>query len=384
MPEPIKVLHVLGSLKCGGAETWFVQLLDHLCPQRIHVDVLVHNPGGEYESRVQSKNSKIVYCGRPTDLCSYTSGVRLLLRENGPYHIVHSHLQLFTGWVLRNAHKCGVPGRIAHARNTQDGKSTGFQRAVYSALMRYFIRRHATHLFAVSNDAAEGAFGKKLSRSCGFEVMTGIDFSPFQTKIDRGRVRAELGIPDNTLTIGHVGSFRRQKNHAFLIDIIQALQSLHPQLMLLLVGTGALKDEIVATVKRMHIDKKVRFLGDRRDVSEILRIMDVFVFPSFYEGLPRVLIEAQAAGVPCVASSTITSEVAVESGCPINFLDLTDTPQTWAQTILTAAQQPVLAQTGAKAIRQFEARGLSIRANAHRLSELYESIASTPFRTMGR
>jgi glycosyltransferase involved in cell wall biosynthesis len=109
--------------------------------------------------------------------------------------------------------------------------------------------------------------------------------------------------------------------------------------------------------------------------------VDVFVFPSFYEGLPRVLIEAQAAGVPCVASSTITSEAAAGPDSPINFLDLTDTPQTWAQTILTAAQQPVSAQTGATAIRHFEARGLSIRANAQRLSELYDSIDSTPFGT---
>jgi glycosyltransferase involved in cell wall biosynthesis len=252
-------------------------------------------------------------------------------------------------------------------------------RVAYRAFMRYWLKRYATHLFAVSSKAAEGSFGKWLlaNRSC--QVMTGIDFSLFQTTQDSARIRAELGIANGTLIIGHVGSFRQQKNHQFFLKIAQELLSLRADIVFLLIGEGVLRKSIEEIVRALGMEEHFRFLGERDDVSQLLQVMDVFVFPSLYEGLPRVLLEAQLAGLPCVASSTITLDAAAEANS-VAFVALQDEPQVWAQAVLNAALVPRSVEKATAAIRRFEERGLSIEANAKELTELYETIASTSSR----
>jgi glycosyltransferase involved in cell wall biosynthesis len=307
---------------------------------------------------------------------AYRADLQRLLREQGPFDVVHSHMQLFSGLVLREAHRADVPGRIAHARNSQDGQGNAPLRRAYRALMRRWIRRYTTHLFAVSTTAAEGAFGKGVVDSGRCRILTGVDFSPFQAEGDRDRVRAELGIPGGTLVVGHVGSFRRQKNHQFLVEIARRLVELQPDTRFLLIGKGELRPSFEEVVRSWGLADAVRLLGERNDVPRLLRAMDVFVFPSLYEGLPRVLIEAQAVGLLCVASNRITPEAAAWPDS-VRFLPLEEGPEVWAQVLAAAAQESTSPARGAEAIRRFEARGLSIVANALELTDLYEKIAST-------
>lgn len=375
MPDaPVRVLHVLGSLSRGGAETWAVQLLECMDRRRIQVDLLVHRRGGAYEERVRSLGAGILFCGYPQQPLEYTANLKRLIREKGPYHVVHSHLQLFSGLVLRVAHGAGVPGRIAHARNSKDGQGVTIYRLVYRTLMRYWIRRYATHLFAVSTAAAEGAFWKGIVQSGRCRILTGVDFSPFQAEVDRERVRAELGIPSEALVVGHVGSFRRQKNHRYLLEVAAQLSTLRPETIFLLVGDGPLRQSFQEEVYSLGMQECFRFLRERDDVPWLLRAMDVLVLPSLYEGLPRVLLEAQAAGLPCVASRNITPEAAAWPGS-VHFLALEERPRVWAQALVEAAQEPASVARGAAAVRRFEACGLSIAANAKKLTELYEQIA---------
>lgn len=370
----VRALHVLGSLNRGGAETWAVQLLECLDRRRVQMDILVHRREGAYAQRVRSLGAAVLFCEHPQRPLAYSPNLKRLLRENGPYHVVHSHLQLYSGLVLRAAHRAGVPGRIAHARNSDDGQGATIYRQAYRALMRHWLRRYATHLFAVSAAAAEGAFSKGAQQNGRCRLLTGIDFSPFQAEVGREDVRAELGISGEALVVGHVGGFRRQKNHHFLLQVAAPLLKLRHDTKFLLVGDGALRQPFEKEACSLGLRERFRLLGERNDVPRLLRAMDVFVLPSLYEGLPRVLLEAQAAGLPCLASRNVTPEAAAWPGS-VRFLALDESPQLWAQAVGEAAQEPASAARGAAAVRRFEARGLSIAANAKELTELYEQIA---------
>jgi glycosyltransferase involved in cell wall biosynthesis len=372
----VRVLHVLGSLECGGVEKWVAQLLKHLDNRRVQADVMVNRSGGMYEGDVRSCGAEVLCCGQPRSYAQYATNLSRLLFEHGPYQVVHSHVQLWSGVVLRLAHQAGVPGRIAHARSTQDGRRGRRSPLIYQTIMRYWIKRHATHLMAVSTKAAEGTFWKGIVNKDGCQVVTGIDFTPFKEKVDREAVRAELGIPREARVIGHVGNFRPAKNYPFILEAAQKIVSIWPDSLLLLVGDGPLRSQVEESAQRLGLADRIHFLGERADVPRLLHAMDVFVFPSLYEGFGRALVEAQAAGLPCVAADTIPIETAAHPGS-VNFLPLKAGAKEWAQAILTAAQTPISSTRGGEAVRSFEQRGLDIAANAQRLSDLYEVIAGT-------
>jgi len=327
-----------------------------------------------YEDRVRACDAQIFLINKQRNPFNTTELKQFLLR-NGPYHVIHSHLQLYNGLVVRAARQTGVPVRIAHARNSKDGKGSTLPRLAYRALMRHWTKQHATHLLAVSTEAAEGVYGNAVVKNGRCQILTGIDFSPFRVPVDRNLIRAQLGIPDNALVVGHVGSFRPQKNHRFLLEIMQEILVSHPDTVFLLVGDGRLRATCEETVRTWERQQQVHFLGERDDVPALFCAMDAFVFPSLYEGLPRVLIEAQATGVPCIASDTITAEAAAGPE-NIMFMTLDESPQTWAHAVVESAQKSKSLRNGALAIRSFENRGLTIEANANELMDLYETWVS--------
>jgi glycosyltransferase involved in cell wall biosynthesis len=306
----------------------------------------------------------------------YAANLSRNLLENGPYQVVHSHVQLRSGFVLRQAHRAGVPGRIAHARSTKDGKRGIISPLFYRAIMRYWIKRYSTHLMAISTEAAEGTFWKDVMDSGRCQLVVGIDFEPFRDKVNREDVRAELGIPNGARVVGHVGNFRLSKNYPFILETAREVLSIQPDILFLLVGDGPLKCSVEEEARRLGLTGQICFLGERADVPRLLHAMDVFFFPSLYEGLGRALLEAQAVGLPCIAADNITTEAAARSGS-VEFMSLKAGAKKWGQAILAAAQTPISYAKGVEAVRLFEQRGLGIMANAHRLTQLYELIAST-------
>jgi len=158
------------------------------------------------------------------------------------------------------------------------------------------------------------------------------------------------------------------------VEVARHIVDLRPAAHLLLVGDGQARPAIEARVRSLRLINHVHFLGERDDVPRLLHAMNVFIFPSLYEGLPRALIEAQAAGLLCVASDRITREAAAGPD-HVWFLPLENGAEGWAQTIAGIAHEPPSQARAAKAIGHFEAQGLSITANARELTELYERIA---------
>ncbi|MFK2350937.1 glycosyltransferase [Bacteroides fragilis] len=147
----------------------------------------------------------------------------------------------------------------------------------------------------------------------------------------RERVRVELKIENDCLLLGHIGNFTKEKNHGFLIDILEELLNINDNVKLLLVGDGQLRSEIEEKVKLKRLQKYVCFLGRRTDISELLQAMDFLIFPSFFEGLPVTLIEAQASGLRCVVSDRITLETKITNN--ISYLNLNRDPSTWAEVV---------------------------------------------------
>ena len=162
---PVRVLHVVGSLGRGGAETWLVQLLGHIDRRRVAIDVMTHIAAGPYQRDFSALGARVLCAGSPGLLNGYAARVRKLLADYGPFTVVHSHLQLFSGYVLRQAYLAGIPGRIAHFRNSADGRNRSPVRHGYRLLMRRWVRRYASHIFAVSDAAASAVSGLDGSAS---------------------------------------------------------------------------------------------------------------------------------------------------------------------------------------------------------------------------
>lgn len=372
--RPARVLHVLGSVDRGGAETWTIQLLGLLDRSRVEVDLLVHRAGGTYEGAARKLGARVFCVSNHATPWRYMHQLAGTLQEHGPFDAIHTHLHLFSGMVLRAAAKAGVRGRIAHARNSQDGQLWTPARAVYEALMRRWIGEYATQLFAVSRVAADGAFGKRLSGSGRCSLLTGVDFSSFLAPVDRREVRRELAIADDARVVGHVGTFRTQKNHRHIVNVARYACARDPKVLFVFVGGGPLRGEIEETVKAAGLQRAFRFLGDRSDVPRVLRAMDAFVFPSLYEGLPRSLLEAQVAGLPCVVSDTVTAEASASSEAA-RYVSLTEGADIWWAALEAALAAGASEEQGRESLRRLEARGLTIESNAKWLTELYERIA---------
>ena len=238
---------------------------------------------------------------------------------------------------MRLAKLAGVPLRISHSHNVpaqEEGRSS-FARSAYRSLMTYWIQRYSTLGLAASREAAIALFGKDWESHSHWKVLhCGIDLTPFRAKPDSAAVRAELSIPPGTFVIGHVGRFHPQKNHSLVISIFKDIVCRDPSTLLLLIGQGELEGDVMRRVKQEGLSDHVRFLGVRPDVPRLMMAaMDVFLFPSLYEGLGIVLLEAQAAGLLSVVSDVIPEEADVFKPLVMR-LPLSQTPDFWAERIL--------------------------------------------------
>lgn len=370
----IRVLHVVGGMNRGGAETWLMHVLRNIDRERFRMDFLVHTTQPcAYDDEIRALGSQIIPCLHPRRPLTYARNLKRALREHGPYDVIHSHVHHYSGWVLRAARGAGAPVRIAHSHNdtSRVQAQASFPRRLYFALTRRWIAQHATQGLACSSQAAAALFGPTWEGDPRWRVLyCGIDLAPFREPVDRAAVRAGLGIPADAFVVGHVGRFAEQKNHAFLVEIAREIVARAPQARLLLVGDGPLRPTIVQRVEQAGLAGHVIFAGVRPDVPRLmLGAMDVFLMPSLYEGLPVVSLEAQAAGLPAVLSDTVTSELSVLPDL-VTWLPLSQPATAWAETILALrGKTEEVSQSYAMAV--IENSEFGIRFGVKRLESIY-------------
>ena len=273
----------------------------------------------------------------------YTRNLRRILREYGPYDVVHSHVHYFSGLVLRIAADAGVPVRIAHSHSdtSRIDSGTAWKRRLYLGLMRRWLYRYATAGIAASDLAATALWGVDWRNTPRWrKLYCGIDTTPFEATIDPQTVRTELNIMPDAYVLGHVGRFDVMKNHWFVLQIVHRARQTHRPLVALFVGDGPLRTEIVQQAIDLGIRDRIVFTGSRGDVPRLLLAgMDAFILPSSWEGLPVSAIEAQAAGLPVIISDVVTREVDIVPGL-LTWLALPSGADAWLNACLASIQAP--------------------------------------------
>jgi glycosyltransferase involved in cell wall biosynthesis len=322
----------------GGVENWLMHVLRNIDRRNFVMDFVTFSRApSDFEQEILSLGSQIHSCFPSSHPWRQVLDFKAILKQYGPYNVVHSHDQTWNGPLLSIAKTCGVPVRIAHSHNDiRQSRPKGQLKTYYSRLSINISKRFATHGFACSRLAAESYFGKNWEEDSRCRVFyCGEDFAQFSQMVDVSKCRRELGIPENATVVGHVGSFRNKlKNQVFLVRIAKDLVQLDDNVCFLLVGDGELRHEIEKEVAREGLRERIVFTGARSDVPRLmLGAMDIFIFPSLSEGLGIVLLEAQAAGLPCIISDVVPSEADIIPYF-IERISLDKSPKMWAYSVM--------------------------------------------------
>lgn len=329
----IRILHVVTYMGRGGLETMLMNYYRHIDRDKVQFDFLVHRDfKADYDDEIESLGGKIYRIPRLVPWSkSYKNTLKEFFTSHPEYKIVHVHQDCLSSVALKCAKECGVPVRIAHSHNSSQGKNIKF------LIKKYYMRKipkYATELFACSKSAGDWMF-----RGQSYLIMNNaIDAKSFSYNEEiRNDLRKEFKLAEDECVIGHVGRFFEQKNHSFLIDIFREIKNRDKKAKLLLVGDGALRSAIEDKVRKLGLEESVIFAGIRKDMNNIYQAIDAFVLPSLFEGLPVVLVEAQASGLNCIVSDTVSDEGNIINR--VKKLSLDDSTEKWADTVLEAAYE---------------------------------------------
>jgi len=347
--RPVRILRVVWSMGLGGIETTAMHLLRGMNRDRFQTDFLYVEPEASvYDEEIRSLGSAILLCPKE-NLLTFSWNFPRILKQRGPYDVVHSHLALFTGIVLMLAHTCGVPIRVAQAHS--DYAQRFLHRRPYQVwLNRFLIRHHATTALANSRRAAESYYGPEYASTHARVLLQGRDFRPYATSVDRAAIRDELGIPANAFVVGHVGRMNEVKNQRFAVQVFDMVARRVPGARMIFVGDGPLRTQVEKDVAQAGLTERVVFAGTRLDVPRLLcGAVDAFLFPSLYEGIGTAVVEAQAAGLPCVITDTLPEELDLVRPL-VTRVALADSPALWAEAILATHPVPVTRETALETV----------------------------------
>lgn len=337
MMDKIKVLIITGTMDVGGIENQLMHLLRNAEKGKFQIDFTSTMRNAYYRREIEALGGKYLVIPHmshrnPLPYC------RALYRimKDGKYDIVHSHELFHSGIVLAVAKMAGVPGRFVHAHNWQDGDGTGRKRtlvrAVYNAVMRLLINSCSTHQMACSTLAGKFLYGKNGVEKDSYRlVFNSVDTSKFLDRYDR---EEEGEFCDGWLNVLQVGRVTRVKNQLFLTEVAAELKRRGRKIRILCAGSGDADYEaaVEKAISNQQLQEYIQMLGVRGDIDVLMRKASAFVLPSQYEGMPLVLIEAQASGLPCVVADTFSHEVDFEIG-KLQWLPLDGNASAWADAL---------------------------------------------------
>ena len=358
----IRILQVVTHMDRGGLETMLMNYYRHMDRSRIQFDFLTHRDyDGDYGEEIKKLGGILYHMPVLNPFSpSYRRSLGKFFDDHPEYKIIHVHQDCLSGVILHVAKEHGVPVRIAHSHGANQIRDIKYPiKLVY----RHFIARYATKLMACGEDAGKWMF-------CGapFEILSNaIPAADYSFDGERKRLQREKwGIQPHELLVGHVGSFTVPKNHLFLLDIFNEIQKKTPS-KLMLVGDKCNRIDIDDKIRRLGLEERVILTGVRSDVADLLQAMDVFVFPSLYEGLPVTMVEAQASGLPCLISDKVPIECKMTEA--VQQISLSDAPEIWADKAIAAANMP-----RKNTYEEIRAAGYDIVENAKRLQKMYEEM----------
>lgn len=327
-----KILMTAKHLDAGGVETFITGIYPFIDKEKYAIDFLitrkeeVNDPRGYYEDDLLRQGAKIyrIASKSKNPIRAYMD-LKKMFKEHQEYEIFHINDgggAAFPLWIARKNSACQC---IVHSHNAS---SKRWKQNAVMQFCRKYVTSHAKCI-CCSENAGNWMFGKKS----GYEILhNGIDTERFRFDEQKRRmIREKNAIGESDLVIGHVGRFNIQKNHTFLVDIFGHIVQKEPQAKLLLVGTGELQGEIQGKVRELGLEDNVIFAGNTKAVDCYLAAMDVFLFPSLFEGFAIAHLEAQCNGLPCIMSDTISRECKVTD--LVRMLSLDEPSSVWAEAV---------------------------------------------------
>ena len=329
-----KVLIIAAKLSIGGAEKICRDIGIYADREKYAVDYVVYGEDvGAYESQVEATGCRVFHLSEPSEgYPAHLRALRKLMKENR-YHAVHAHTMFSCGWAMLVAKLCGVPVRIVHSHSALVNGG-GLVKRIYECVMRMLILTCSTDLVGCGIKAGQRLFGERVFAKRGNLILNGIDVASFAYDEEkRSAIRAWLGTGDRFI-LGHSGHLAAVKNQSFLLDLMPLVLEKKPDALLLMLGEGVDRPMLEQKIRDMNLQDHVVMTGNVSNVAEYLSAMDVFVFPSLFEGLPLSILEVQANGLPCVISDGVPEDVFLTD--LIRPLSLKQDKQVWLDAILAA------------------------------------------------
>lgn len=346
MAAAIRILHVLGGTGLGGAESRIMDLYRQMDREEIQFDFLVHSSalkragddasGREsqyYDEEIRNMGGRIYVLPKfkVYNYFTYRNAVKAFFDSHHEYRVVQGHMTSTASVYLPIAKRAGVPITVAHSRSAGVGRGL---KAIATKVLRKNLYRKSDYCFACSEAAGTDAFGEAWVNAGNVKIIhNAIDVEKFVYQPEvRDEMRRRLNIEDK-LVLGHVGRFNRPKNHPYLIEVFAAVYAVRKDTVLLLVGDGDDREKIEQKCEELGVRDHVLFMGNQRNPEDYYQAFDFFLLPSFYEGLPGVLVEAQAAGLRSLVSDTVTKEA--QATDLVTYMSIDGPAQLWAKELLS-------------------------------------------------
>lgn len=366
MSEPIRVLHMIGSLDIGGSQLMIINLYKAIDRTKIQFDFVIDHPENtSLVPIVEELGARIYYM--PTFIGKNILKVKCawneFFKEHPEYKILHSHVRSYATVYISIAKKYGIK-TIIHSHSTSNGRG---MLSIVKKIMQYPLRWQADYFFGCSKKAGEWLFGRRVINSDRyFTLSNAIDTGLYEFKSGvREEYRIELDLVGKLVFI-HVGRLHPAKNHDFLLDVFAGIRETTPNAALIIVGDGNQRKEIELKISKLKLNNSVLMLGNRNDVANLLQVADCFLFPSKWEGLPMVVVEAQAAGLPCLVSECVSNEVKITKS--VTYLPIDGGVKPWIDVIneLDYMRRDV--------INDIKIAGFDVNSTAQFITKFYEGL----------
>ena len=376
--RPVRVLYYIDRLDSGGgAQKFILENIEHINNDKIHIDCLSLDDGNVFkdvEDNLCKKNVSLfklkgIWRIGLIGFIKYIFALNKFFKDHNDYDIIHMHGTSKEFFILYFAKKYNIAVRIVHSHNIDFTTSSCIKKFIGNAL-KYPLRFYATDYFACSQSAGKWLFGDEKTKDDKFHIINNaidVDKFTFDDKI-RKSIRTDMGLNDNFI-IGHVGRFSKQKNHDFLLEIFNEIYKTNSTAILLLIGIGDDEKKIKEKAHTMKLDECVYFLGFKNNINEYMQAMDVFLFPSKFEGLGIVLIEAQAAGLPSFTAKEVVPQEAKVTDL-LKYISLDESSRVWADAVLNISNDRTIDRKN-----EIEKAGYSIEQTANKLEKLYADMA---------
>lgn len=329
----IRVLNVLVGLQRGGIETFLMNVYSKIDKSKIQFDFLITDKrDSDYKDEVIRLGGNVfTYSSRRDSLWQNYKDVDSFFKTH-KYSIVHFHISSLSNIApIFAAYHNNVGNIIIHSHSSN---VVGSLHKILHRMNKLLIKRFSSHYLACSYDAAKWMYPSFIIKESLYKIIpNGINLDKFSFSIDkREEMRKKLNIDSTTLLFGHVGRFSFPKNHLFLLEVFKAIHNTIKNSKLVLVGKGEKESVIKEKILELNLSSDVIFFGESDKVDFLMASFDAFIMPSFYEGLPVVLVEAQASGLPCFVSNSVTNDIKVTN--LINYISLNKSPSYWASEII--------------------------------------------------